>query len=171
MPKSIDIMRCALTKSAAVFLCFLLPSLPAVAQSQFDPAGFIQSSETEKSGEKGITGFGIYRINGARFFQFVSKEGEVFLPAIGDRAEIREDVVVCRSHLPLKREALMIRDKLKPEAWVKEAESKIFPLILKCVDGAIEGPTVVIERPDGTTVQMQSKKKKSKEIETKVDRD
>ncbi len=142
----------------------------AADQSQFDPAGFIQSAETEKNVEQGITGFGVYRINGARFFQFVAKEGEVFLPAIGDRAEIREDVAVCRAHLSLKRESLMIRDKLKPEAWVKAEESKIFPLILKCVDGAIEGPTVVIERPDGTTVQMQSKKKKPKATETKVDR-
>lgn len=170
MLKSMNFIGLALASTLATCGGFGPSSLTAQAQSQFDPSGFIQSAETEKSGEQGITGFGVYRINGARFFQFVSKEGEVFLPAIGDRAEIREELAVCRPHLPLKREALMIRDKLKPEAWVKEAEAKIFPLILKCADGAIEGPTVVIERPDGTTVQMQSKKKKTKETETKVDR-
>ena len=170
MLKSIINIRVAQAAAAALCLSCSPPALASGTQSEFDPSGFIQSSETVKSVEQGITLFGVYRINGSRFFQFVSKEGEVFLPAIGDRAEIRDDVAVCRAHLPLKREALMIRDKLKPEAWVKEAEAKIFPLILKCVDGAIEGPTVVIERPDGTTVQIQSKKKKSKETETKVDR-
>ena len=151
---------------------FALPTALAFSQSQFDPSGFIQSAETVKTGEQGIIGFGIYRINGARYFQFVAKEGEVFLPAIGDRADIGEHVAVCRPHLPLKREALMIRDKLKPEAWVKEDESKIFPLIMKCVDGSIDGPTVVIERPDGSTVELKGKKPARKnEVETKVDRD
>jgi hypothetical protein len=170
MLKSLKLVKKMLASITLVSCANSLICFSAGAQSQFDPSGFIQSSETGKTEEKGITGFGIYRINGARFFQFVAKEGEVFLPAIGDRAEIREDVAVCRPHLQLKREALMIRDKLKPEAWVKESEAKIFPLILKCVEGSIEGPTVVIERPDGSKVEVKGKKPKRKEAETKVDR-
>jgi len=170
MLKSMHFIKFAPVETLVVSIGIAAFTTPAVGQSQFDPSGYIQSSETEKSGTNGITGFGVYRINGTRYFQFVANEGEVFLPAIGDRAEIRQDVAVCRQHLRLKRESLMIRDKLKPEAWVKESETSILPLIFKCVEGAIEGPTVVIEKPDGSTIEVKGKKGKSREVETKVDR-
>ena len=140
------------------------------ADNPFDPAAFIESKEATKPDEGGIISTGVYRINGVRFFQFVAADGEVFLPAIGDRAEIRDEAAVCRQHLPLKREALMIRDKLKPEPWVKDSEAKIFTLILKCIDGEIAGPTVTIEKKDGSTVEVKAKDPKTKSHETKVNR-
>lgn len=137
--------------------------------SPFDPSGFIQSSETKKNTEAGIISMGIYRINGNRFFQFVSGDGEVFLPAIGDRAELRDDAIVCRPHLRLKREALMIRDKMPVEQWAKDSEATIFGMILKCIDGEIGGPTKIIETKDGAEIEIKSKKA-VKSHETKVNR-
>lgn len=145
------------------------PAIVRADENPFDPAIFIQSAETRKNGESGITSMGIYRINGNRFFQFASVDGEVFLPAIGDRAEIRDEVILCRPHLRLKREALMIRDKLPLEQWVKDSEAKIFAMILKCIDGEIAGPTKIIKAKDGADIEIKSKKP-TKSHETKVNR-
>jgi hypothetical protein len=139
-----------------------VPAAFGQSGSPFDPSGFIESAETNKAGDVGITTTGVYRIDGRRFFQFAAGSDEVFLPAVGDRPEIREELALCRPHLPLKREVLMIRDKLKPESWVKVREPEIFALILKCRDGAIKGPTAQLETNDGATVEVQAKKPEKK---------
>lgn len=133
----------------------------------FDPSGFIKSTEVSKTAAAAITATGIYRIDGRRYFQFAAGTDEVFLPAIGDRPDIRLDVALCRPHLPLTREAIMIRDGLAPEAWVKEREPEIFPLILQCRDGSIKGPVVEIETKDGATMKVEAKTRDSKEREAK----
>lgn len=151
-----------LPRGMLIFLAVLSATAAGQGANPFDPSGFIQSAETEKSGQTGITSTGVYRIDGKRYFQFAAGSDEVFLPAVGDRPEIREELALCRPHLPLKREALMIREKIKPESWVKVKEPEIYALILQCREGAIKGPVVQTETNDGAILEKKAKKPEKK---------
>lgn len=139
----------------------------AMAQTKpnpFDPTKYIENKELQDAQvATKLSGKSIFRINGSRFFKFMTSDAAVFLPAIGSKPELLEGSALCEGHLKLMREVIPLRENLPVEPEILKDQPKILALIQKCRDGAIPGPTLVIDRPDGAQVEVKSKDSKTPE--------
>ena len=119
---------------------------PAAGGSAFDSSHYLQEqAEVEQHEAKALTEHGIYRVNGKRFHRMASSKGEVFLPGDGELPDMIEEFALCRQHLPLANEVVKIRDGLSISTKLQALAPRIVPLIRKCQEGHVRGPTMVME--------------------------
>lgn len=127
----------------------------------FDPSSYIEAKElTGATVNDRVTAKSIYRINGLRYQKLTSSAGSVFLPSTGAKPDLLEGGVLCQPHLKLMNEVVPVRENLPVEADILKDETAILELIRKCKEGMIKGPTLVIENPDGSQVEVKSKSDK-----------
>lgn len=126
------------------------------AASPFDARGYLQAKGSGL-GEvtQALTGRAIYRISGRRYLRFDSGEGGVLLPADSDASPVlAPESALCPEHLPLLREALVIRKDLPVDETALRLEPTLQKLIAMCREGQIRGPVRTEFTPDGAIVQI-----------------
>lgn len=144
---------------AVVALMAASAPLDAASAHRFDPKTYIQATQNPSplEGAPKLTSKSIFRVDGRRYQKLMTPDGAVFLPTTGDKLEVIEEFALCQHHMKLMREVIPLREGLGIEDGLRQDEDKIVAMIEKCKEGKIKGPTLVVDRPDGSRVEVRAK--------------
>ena len=131
----------------------------------FDPKSYIEAKQEQATATASkITAKSIYRIDGRRYQKMISQGGVVYLLSLGSKPEMLEEFALCQQHLKLMREVIPVRENIAVEPEILQDQAAIIELIRKCNAGVIRGPTLVIENPDGSKVEVKAKKDRETDL-------